>query len=42
MGEVVGGGKLEWRRFKETILKVGEEVCGTRKIREGKRKKESV
>ena len=31
----------EWRTFKETILEVGEEVCGTRKIREGKRKKGS-
>ena len=31
----------EWRRFKETIMEVGEEVCGTRKIREGKRRKGS-
>ena len=34
-GEVVEGVEEEWRRFKETILEVGEEVCGTRKIREG-------
>ena len=31
----------EWRSFKETILKVGEEVCETRKISEGKRRKRS-
>ena len=31
----------EWRRFKETILEVVEEVCGTRKIREGKRREGS-
>ena len=31
----------KWRRFKETILEVGVEVCGTRKIREGKRRKGS-
>ena len=31
----------EWRRFKETILEVGKEVCGTRKIKEGKRRKGS-
>ena len=41
-GEVVGGGvEEEWRRFKETILEVGEEVHGRRKIREGKRRKGS-
>ena len=28
-----------WRRFKETLLEVGKEVCGIRKIREGKRRK---
>ena len=38
--EVVAGVEEEWRRFKETILEVGEEVCRTRKIREGKRRKE--
>ena len=31
----------EWRRLKETILEVEEELCGTRKIREGKRRKGS-
>ena len=36
-----GGVEEEWRRFKETILEVGEEVCGRRKIREGKRRKGS-
>ena len=36
-GKGVRGVKEEWRRFKETILEVEEEVCGTRKIREGKR-----
>ena len=40
-GEVVLGVEEEWRRFKETILEVGEEMCGTRKIREGKRRKGS-
>ena len=39
--KVVGRVEEEWRRFKETILEVGEEVCGTRKIREGKRRKGS-
>ena len=34
-------GREEWRRFKETILEVGEEVYATRKIREGKRRKGS-
>ena len=29
----------KWRKFKETILEVGEEVCGTRRIREGRRRK---
>ena len=29
----------EWRWFKEIIMEVGEEVCGTRKIKEGKRRK---
>ena len=37
--EVVLGVEEEWRRFKETILEVGEEMCGTRKIREGKEKR---
>ena len=37
--EVVGWLEEEWRRFKETILETGEEVCGTRKIREAKRRK---
>ena len=31
----------EWRSFKETILKVGEEVCETMIIREGKKRKGS-
>ena len=29
------------RRFKERILEVGEEVCGTKKIRERKKRKGS-
>ena len=29
---------MEWRRFKKTILGVGEEVCGTKEIREGNRR----
>ena len=33
--------KKEWRRFKEIVLEVGEEVFGTRKIRERKRRKVS-
>ena len=41
MGEGKGGLEEECRRFKETILEVREEVCGTRKIREGKRRKGS-
>ena len=46
MGEGKEGGSREgveeeWRRFKETIMEVGEDVCGTRKIREGKRRKGS-
>ena len=36
-GEIVGGVEEEGRRFKETILEVGEKVCGTRKIREWKK-----
>ena len=40
-GEVVGDVEEEWRSFKETILEVREEVCGTRKIREGKKRKGS-
>ena len=40
-GEVVESVEEEWRRFKEIILEVGEEVCGTSKIREGKRSKGS-
>ena len=40
-GEVVRGVEEECRRFKESILEVGEEVCGTRKIRERKKNKES-
>ena len=40
-GKYSGGMKEEWRRFKETIFEVGEEVCGTRKIMEGKRKRET-
>ena len=44
MGEGKGGGvvgrlKEEWRWFKGTILEVREEVCGTKKIRKGKRRK---
>ena len=39
--EVVGEGEEEWKGFKEIILEVGEEVCGTRKIKEGKRRKGS-
>ena len=31
----------EWRRLKETVMEVEEEVCGLRKIREGKRRKGS-
>ena len=31
----------EWRRFKAAIYEEGEEVCGTRKTREGKRRKGS-
>ena len=34
--------KEELRMFKETILEVGEEVRGTRRVREGKRRKGSV
>ena len=45
MGEGKRGGSQgveeEWRMLKEAILEVGEEVCGTRKIREGKRRKGS-
>ena len=45
MVEGKGGGSWgveeEWSRFKETIMEVGEEVCGTRKIREGKKAKAS-
>ena len=37
MGESNGEVEEEWRRFKERILEAGEEVCATRKIREGKR-----
>ena len=33
--------KKEWRRFKEKTLEVGEEVCGTKNIREEKRRKGS-
>ena len=41
-GEVVGGnGEEEWRMFKETILEVGEKLCGTRKARTGSRRKGS-
>ena len=39
---MVGGRRRveeEWRRFKETVLEVREEVCGTRRIRERSRKK---
>ena len=36
-----GGMEKEWRRFKGTILEMGEEVCGKRKIREGKSRKGS-
>ena len=46
MGEGKGGGRREGvederRRFKEAIMEVRVEVCGTRKIREGKRRKGS-
>ena len=29
----------EWSRFREAVLEVRERVCGTRRIREGMRKK---
>ena len=29
----------EWSRFKEEIVEISEEVCGSRKIRERKRRK---
>ena len=32
-------GLEEWRRFKNAILEMGEEVCGTRRIREEMRRK---
>ena len=42
MGEGKRGGSRgieeEWRKFKETVLEVREDVCGTRKIRERKRR----
>ena len=40
-GEVVGGVEEEWRRFKETILEVGEKVFVTKNIKEGNRRKGS-
>ena len=30
-----------WRGFRERVLELGEEVCGTRRIREGIRRKRS-
>ena len=43
MGEGTGGGSWgvenKWRRFRERVLEVGEEVYGIRRIREGRRKK---
>ena len=42
MGEGKRGGSRgveeKWRRLNETIMEVGEEICGLRKIREGKRR----
>ena len=40
-GEEVGEVEEEWKRFKETLLEVGEEVCRTRKSMEEKRRKRS-
>ena len=39
--ERVRGLEEEWRSFKGTILEMGEDVCGRRNIREGKRSKGS-
>ena len=36
-GEIVG--RVEESNFRDTTLKVGEEMCGTRRIREGMRRK---
>ena len=35
------GEEEEGRMFKETVLEVGAEVCGTVRIREGRRRKGS-
>ena len=37
--EVVWGVEKEWSRFRESILEVGEEVCGTIRIREEMKRK---
>ena len=38
-GELVRGVEEKWRMFEETVLVVGLEVCGTKRIREGRRRK---
>ena len=35
------GVKEEWSRYKEEILEGTEELCGSRRIREGKKRKGS-
>ena len=42
LGDVLEGVEKEWRRFKETILEVGEEGFGTKRIKQGMRRKGSA
>ena len=42
LGDVLEGVEEEWRRFKETILEVGEEGFGTKRIKQGMRRKGSA